>query len=78
MNTHVKDTADLNLGKIIKSPKTRLWLYGIVGAASPLLVAYGAVTQDQAALWVGLAGAVLGTGGNALAAANTPTKDDAR
>ena len=37
----------------------------------PLLVAYGVIAESDAALWIGLAGAVLGTGVPALAAANT-------
>lgn len=46
-------------------------LYLILSAAAPILVGYGVVTQDQVGLWVALGAAILGAGGNALAASNT-------
>ena len=60
-----------NPARVIAKPETRRWVYGIAVAAVPLLVAYGVIAESDAALWVGLAGAVLGTGVPALAAANT-------
>lgn len=60
-----------NPARVIAQPKTRRWIYGIAVAAVPLLVAYGVIAESDAALWIGLAGAVLGTGVPALAAANT-------
>lgn len=48
----------------------RAWLYRVLLAAQPIVVSYGIVAESDAALWLGLAGALLGTG---LAAANTPT-----
>lgn len=45
-----------------KSPKFRQWLYGIVLAAVPILVIYGVVTQEDAALWAALIAAILGQG----------------
>ena len=51
----------------------RQWLYGIVLAASPILVVRGVVDAQEAGLWVALAGAGLAiTGGVALA--NTPRR----
>lgn len=60
-----------NPARIIAQPKTRRWLYGIAVAVIPILTVYGIVAESDAALWIGLAGAVLGTGVPALAAANT-------
>ena len=64
-------TVIVNPARVIAQPKTRRWIYGIAVAAVPLLVAYGVIAESDAALWIGLAGAVLGTGVPALAAANT-------
>lgn len=47
----------------------RRWLYGVLLAAQPLVVAYGLLTDSQAALWLGFASAVLGLG---IAYPNTP------
>lgn len=57
------------------SERTRAYVYAILVAAVPLAIAYGILTAEQAALWLGLAGAVLGLG---LATANTSTKRDQR
>ena len=63
--------------RLIADPRTRRHLYTIAAAIVPLLVAYGVLTDSTASLWLGLAGAVLGTGAPILAAANTPPADDA-
>lgn len=52
----------------------RAYIYRIATAAVPLTVFYGLLAENAAALWLGLIGAVLATGTNALAATNTPTK----
>jgi hypothetical protein len=52
---------------------TRAWIYRILLAVQPLVVAYGIATEEQTVLWVGVASAVLGTG---LAALNTSTSPD--
>ena len=49
----------------------RAYVYRIVLALVPLAVIYGVVQEQDVAVWVGLAAAVLGTG---LATANTSTK----
>jgi len=49
---------------------TRAWIYRVLTAAVPLAVAYGHVSEQEAALWLAVAAAVLGTG---LAALNTST-----
>lgn len=49
------------------TPQVRQWLYVVLTAAVPLLIAYGIVDAVQAALWLALAAAVLGTGTAAVA-----------
>lgn len=44
-------------------------VYAAITYIVPILATYGILEEQQVALWVGLAGAILGTG---LAAANTP------
>lgn len=51
--------------------RVRAYLYRVLTAASPVIAAYGIVEDSKLALWVGLAGAVLGTG---TAAVHTSTK----
>lgn len=77
MSKYRKDVPTVigNPARVIAQPKTRRWIYGIAIAAVPLLVAYGVIAESDAALWIGLAGAVLGTGVPALAAANTPSAE---
>lgn len=55
------------------SESTRAYVYRILVAASLLVVAYGVVSSEEAALWLGVAAAVLGNG---LAAVNTTTSRD--
>lgn len=77
MSKYRKDgPAEINLGRVVRSPKARLYVYGILGAAAPLLVAYGIVTEQEVALWLSLAGTILATGGLGIAAANVPTERD--
>lgn len=51
--------------------KVRTYIYSLVQPVSALLSAYGIVNDATAALWVGLAGAVLGAG---TAIAYRPTR----
>lgn len=44
----------------LDDPRNRTWLYRVLLAAVPLLVAFGAVSEDTAPLWVALIGAVVG------------------
>ena len=53
------------------SESTRAYVYAVLVAVVPLLIGYGILTAEEAALWLGLAAAVLGLG---LATANTSTK----
>lgn len=50
--------------------RTRAYIYRVLTAAAPLLTAYGITTEADLALWLALAGTILGVG---LAAANTST-----
>ena len=59
-------------GKVsLKDEATRAYLYRVLVAAVPVLIAYGVVDSRQVAVWLGLASAVLGFG---LASANTSTR----
>jgi hypothetical protein len=51
------------------SPEVRRWMYGVLTAGVPLLIAYGVIEQAVAPLWIALAGSLLGTG---MAALNVP------
>lgn len=55
------------------STKTRAWIYRVLGAASLVVAFYGLATEQEIALWIGVANALLGNG---LAALNTSTKTD--
>jgi len=54
---------------------TRAWIYRVLVAAVPVAIVYGVLDEATAAVWIGLAAAVLGVG---LAAVNTSTKPAAR
>lgn len=51
----------------------RAWVYRVATAVMPLLIAYGIVDDQKAAMWIGVATAVLVPG---LAAANTSRTRD--
>lgn len=55
-------------GPVWLTAPRRRWLYGIICAIVPVLVAAGFLTEHDAAAWAGVAAAVLGQG---LALANT-------
>ena len=59
------------------TPTIRSALYAVLVAASALAVAYGVITQDNAALWVALAVAVLDAAGLLLARRHVPDAPDA-
>ena len=56
------------------SQQHRSYVYGIVIAAIPLLVAAGFITSDDAQLWLNVAAAVLGLGAAGLAKPNANPK----
>lgn len=55
--------------------KTRAWIYRISMALVPVLTGYGVISEGKAALWLGLIGAVLGTGASLMATAHTSTRN---
>lgn len=61
-----------NIGRIIKSPEARKYIYVVAIATIPLLVAYGLVNENDVDNITVFIGAVLGLGTTALAVANTP------
>jgi len=52
------------------TPKRRRRLYEVAIAGCAVAVGYGLISSDEALLWLGLAGAVLG-----VARANVPTDE---
>ena len=59
---------------ILKSEAARAYIYRVLLAVQPLVIAYGVTTSELAALWLSVIAAVLVTG---LATANTSTHPDA-
>lgn len=55
----------------LKNEATRARIYRVLLALQPLVVAYGLASSEQAAMWIAVVAAVLGTG---LASVNTSTK----
>lgn len=47
---------------VLSNPQFRQWVYGLLLAAVPLLMGYGIIDANQAALWLSAAGSVLGLG----------------
>lgn len=72
MNTH-RSAGRARYGPLVPA-RVRRWLYGIAAAAAPLVTLYGLVTDEQAVLWLNLAGAVLFT----MAVGNTPSRRQER
>lgn len=52
----------------------RQYLYNVLTFLVPVLIAYGVIQADQAALWLGLGAAVLGTGTAAVVLKRQRTK----
>lgn len=56
----------------LQSAEGRKYLYGLAGTVIAVLVGvYGVLTEDQAAVWLALVGAVLWAAGNLTAIRNT-------
>jgi len=53
----------------------RKWIYGIIAATVPLLIAVGSLTNDIGQQILSVAAAVLAVGGSALAIKNVPNED---
>lgn len=52
------------------TPDRRAWLYDVVRALAPCLVALGVVADGQMQMWLLLVAALLGYGTNSIAARN--------
>lgn len=59
------------------SREGRKWLYTVALAAVPLLVLYGAISQEAAPLWLGLIAAFLGAASPVMALTHLAPKDAA-
>ena len=64
-------------GSIIPSAKVRGYLYGLMVAASPIVVFYGLMTLAEVGLWIAFGGVALGVS-NAIAVANLPKAPGAK
>lgn len=62
-----------NIGRIIKNPEARKYIYVVAIAAIPLLVAYGIINENDVDNITVFIGAVLGLSTTALAVVNTPS-----
>lgn len=58
-------------------PEVRKWIYGIIAATVPLLIALGSITDEVGTQILNVAAAVLAIGGSALAISNVP-KDEGK
>lgn len=73
MGDHEADNSEVSTETITEliPPSVRSWLYGIATAIIPLLSAYGIISEQNAPLWIALAGALLAT---STALAYRPTR----
>ena len=53
------------------SEEVRGYIYRILTVVGAVLIFYGLFSQEELALWLGVAATILQTGGNALASLNT-------
>lgn len=58
--------------KWIPRPEIRKWIFRVLAAAGPLVVFYGWASEQEVALWIGLAATITGTPAGTLAAVNVP------
>jgi hypothetical protein len=56
-------------------PEVRKWIYGIIAATVPLLIAIGTISGDLGQQILSVAAAVLAVGGSVLAINNVPDED---
>lgn len=54
----------------LSNPTYRQWIYNVLIAAGPLLVAYGILAESTAALWANLVAAILMVTGGGVARAH--------
>ena len=58
------------------TPATRKWIYGVIAAVVPLLVAIGILSEELASPILNIFAAILTFGGSALAFSNVPSNED--
>jgi hypothetical protein len=56
-------------------PHVRKWIYGIIAATVPLLIAVGTISGELGQQILNVAAAVLAIGGSALAIKNVPDEE---
>jgi len=56
-------------------PETRKLIYGVIAAVVPLLVAFGAITNEVGQTVLNVTAALLTVAGSALAIKNVPAED---
>lgn len=74
MNTHKAEYGEV--GRIVRDPRTRKYIYAVSIPVLALLVSLGVVADGTAGLILDVAAAVLGIGTSGLAAANTPKRTE--
>lgn len=62
----------------VRRRPVRFYLYGLLVPGAAVATAYGWTTNNQAALWITLGGAVLAVGGGEIAQTKTTPLADAR
>ncbi|MFD4294127.1 hypothetical protein ACFWQG_12995 [Rhodococcus sp. NPDC058532] len=68
MGDHSKDDVG-GVGQWL-TPARRTWLYRVITALAPCLVALGVAAQGDVQMWLLLVAAMLGVGGSGVAVAN--------
>jgi hypothetical protein len=67
---------DERLQMLNPTPETRKWIYGVIAAIVPLLVAIGILSEELASPLLNVFAALLTIGGSALAISNVPSDND--
>lgn len=60
------------------TPKRRARIYALLTVLVPLVVFYGYLSDTEATMWLGVAAAMLGSGGFSMAGLHTPTDDNSK
>jgi hypothetical protein len=67
---------DERLQMLNPTPETRKWIYGVIAAIVPLLVAIGILSEELASPLLNVFAAILTVTGSALAIRNVPSNED--
>jgi len=74
MGDHEAPSTPQELGKIVRDPATRRWIYGIAASLIVLLQAYNLLTPEEADAWVNVASSVVALATAGISIPNTPSK----